>query len=98
MRLRIDQIRRLPRLAEHLKLHPGRFLEQLDQGGDDLVLGHKASEEFTRAGLGRIHGRPSTGRPSGAPLRSCNPSSPRQWWQHRLPSHCGLRQLSLHQE
>ena len=28
--LRADQIRRLPRLAEHLKQHLGRFLEQLD--------------------------------------------------------------------
>jgi len=27
---RADQIRRLPSLAEHLKQHPGRLLEQLD--------------------------------------------------------------------
>ncbi len=30
LRLRTDQIRRLPRLAEHLEQHLGRFLEQLD--------------------------------------------------------------------
>lgn len=27
--LRTDQIRRVPRLAEHLKQNPGRFIEQL---------------------------------------------------------------------